>query len=854
MESGQTQESISGASKEVHKMSAETEPATKSSTTPSSEPVSAPMANVESDELGPLKEFDIYRHRLSKVRADSIIPTAGHEGILIAPKLYKGETIAVYTSGGDASGMNSAVRSVVRMGLYLGCRVYFIYEGYQGMVDGGEYIKEAEWDSVSDIIQRGGTIIGSARCKDFRERSGRLRAAENLVKHRITNLVCIGGDGSLTGANLFRQEWPSLVQELLSIGKISNEEAESCKNIQIVGLVGSIDNDFCGTDMTIGTDTALQRIIEAIDSVMSTAQSHQRTFVIEVMGRHCGYLALVAALASEADFCFIPEWPVPVDWPTVLCHKLQMMRHEGSRLNIIIVAEGALDRDGKVITADQVRDVVKERLHYDTRVTVLGHVQRGGSPSAFDRLLGCRMGAEAVLALMEMTPESDPCVVSIDGNAIVRVPLMECVLRTQAVKRAMDEHDWNTAVKLRGRSFQRNLETYRLLTKLEPKKDNNGDVPSYNVAVLHVGAPAGGMNAVVRSFVRMGIYHRCKVYGVKNSFEGLVKGDLKEMSWSDVNNWVMHGGSFLGTQKQLPEKNIEKIAAVLAQFKIHGLLIVGGFEAYHSCLMLSRARNLYPSLRIPICVIPCTISNNVPGTSISLGSDTAVNEICVMIDKIKQSATGTKKRVFIVETMGGYCGYLATISALASGADNAYIFEEKFDVKDILEDVKVIIRKMQTGVQRYLITRCELANKNYTTQFVNQLFSEEGRGTFSTRINVLGHAQQGGNPTPFDRNMGTKLAARALEYIITQAKEYIDIKSGMLNATGTDSATLLGLRGRRVVFTPVEELALETDFEHRLPKEQWWMRVRPLLRILAKHDSIYEAEALQVKEVEGELD
>ncbi|VBB29938.1 unnamed protein product [Acanthocheilonema viteae] len=796
----------------------------------------------------------------SSIRPDSIVPSAGREGTSIAPQIYKGRTMAVFTSGGDASGMNSAVRSVVRMGVYLGCRVFLIYEGYQGMVDGGDNIKEADWQSVSDIIQRGGklilkningTVIGSARCKDFRERWGRLQAAENLIKRRITNLVCIGGDGSLTGANLFRQEWHDLVKELLSDGKITKEEAIECSNIQIVGLVGSIDNDFCGTDMTIGTDTALQRICEAIDCVMSTAQSHQRTFVIEVMGRHCGYLALVAALASEADFCFIPEWPVPTDWPAVLCRKLQMMREAGSRLNIVIVAEGALDREGKCITAESVRAVVKETLHYDTRVTVLGHVQRGGNPSAFDRLLGCRMGAEAVLALMEMTPQSEPCVVSIDGNVIVRVPLMQCVQRTLAVKKAMDKRDWETAVKLRGRSFQRNLETYRLLTKVEPKKvDQN--VPNYNVAVINVGAPAGGMNAVVRSYVRMALYHGCNVYGIKNSFEGLCRGEVQSMAWGDVSNWVMYGGSFLGTQKQLPDKIMDKVADAFEKYNFHGLLLVGGFEAFHSCLLLSRARDKHPSLRIPMCVIPCTISNNVPGTSLSLGSDTAVNEICEMIDKIKLSATGTKKRVFIVETMGGYCGYLATISALASGADNAYIFEERFNVSDIMDDVKVISRKMRTGVQRYLIVRNECANKNYTTEFVNQLFAEEGNGAFSTRTNVLGHAQQGGNPTPFDRNMGTKLAARALEFIMSQILKYIDPKTSIVNAISPDSATLLGLMGRRTVFTPVEDLSLETDFEHRVPKHQWWMKMRPLLRILAKHDSTYRTEAMVVPEVEGE--
>jgi 6-phosphofructokinase 1 len=166
--------------------------------------------------------------------------------------------------------------------------VYFIKEGYQGMVDGGDNIAEANWASVSSIIHRGGTVIGSARCMDFKERWGRLKAAENLVKRGITNLVVIGGDGSLTGANLFRIEWASLLDELLKTSRISNEERQKYQSLHIAGMVGSIDNDFCGTDMTIGTDSALHRIIEAIDAIVSTAYSHQRTFIMEVMGRHCG--------------------------------------------------------------------------------------------------------------------------------------------------------------------------------------------------------------------------------------------------------------------------------------------------------------------------------------------------------------------------------------------------------------------------------------------------------------------------------------------------------------------------------------------------------------------------------------
>lgn len=156
------------------------------------------------------------------------------------------------------------------------------------MVDGGDNIAEANWASVSSIIHRGGTVIGSARCSDFRDRAGRLKAAENLVKRGITNLVVIGGDGSLTGANLFRIEWASLLDELLQTSRISPEERQKHKSLHIAGMVGSIDNDFCGTDMTIGTDSALHRIIEAIDAIVSTAYSHQRTFIMEVMGRHCG--------------------------------------------------------------------------------------------------------------------------------------------------------------------------------------------------------------------------------------------------------------------------------------------------------------------------------------------------------------------------------------------------------------------------------------------------------------------------------------------------------------------------------------------------------------------------------------
>ncbi|KAL4000723.1 alcohol-forming fatty acyl-CoA reductase [Sarotherodon galilaeus] len=745
-----------------------------------------------------------------------------------------GKAIAVLTSGGDAQGMNGAVRAVVRMGLYVGAKVYFIHEGYQGMVDGGDNIKEATWESVSSMLQLGGTVIGSARCKEFRTHEGRLKAAHNLVQRGITNLCVIGGDGSLTGANLFKEEWSGLLNELVEQGLIEADAVQKYSALHIVGMVGSIDNDFCGTDMTIGTDSALHRIIEVVDAIMTTAQSHQRTFVLEVMGRHCGYLALVSGLACGADWVLIPEMPPEDGWEEKMCQKLSANRAGMKRLNIIIVAEGAIDRNNKPITTEYVKNLVVKCLGFDTRVTILGHVQRGGTPSAFDRILASRMGVEAVLALLETTANTPACVVSLCGNQSVRVPLMECVQMTQEVQKAMDQKRFEEAVKLRGRSFENNLKTYKLLAHRKPESEL--PTSNFNVAVLNVGAPAAGMNAAVRSAVRVGISEGHKMFAVSDGFEGFYKGQIKEVKWGDVGGWTGQGGSLLGTKRTLPAKHVEKIAEQMRKHNINALLIIGGFEAFESLLQLYEARANYEEFCIPMCMLPATISNNVPGTDLSIGADTALNAIVETCDRIKQSASGTKRRVFIIETMGGYCGYLATVGGLASGADAAYIYEEPFDIKELQANVEHLTEKMKTSIQRGLVLRNENCNENYTTDFIYQLYSEEGRGVFDCRKNVLGHMQQGGAPSPFDRNFGTKISAKAMQWVSKKLVE--TFRQGRVFANTEDSCCLLGMRRRTLVFQPVVQLKDETDFV--IPKEQWWLKLRPLMKILAKYKTSYD--------------
>lgn len=375
--------------------------------------------------------------------------------------------IGILTSGGDAPGMNAALRSAVRVALDLGIGIYGISEGYQGMVEGGGMIREMTWESVGGILQRGGTMIGTARCQEFQTREGRQKAAKNLVNQGIDGLIIIGGDGSLTGASIFRKEWPELIKGLINSGEIPAESAEKYPNLLVVGLPGSIDNDMYGTEMTIGADTALHRITEAVDAITSTASSHQRSFVVEVMGKNCGYLAMMGALAAGADWVFIPEVPPDTDtWKKEMCEVLDAGRKAGRRDSIVVVAEGACDKKGNPITSQDIKETLEVELGEETRITILGHVQRGGSPSAFDRNLGSILGHAAVHRLQKTKPDDEPQLIGMRGNRVVSSSLMECVKITQQISNFASENKFDKVLELRGSGFQSAYEI--LQTLLQP--------------------------------------------------------------------------------------------------------------------------------------------------------------------------------------------------------------------------------------------------------------------------------------------------------------------------------------------------------------------------------------------------
>ncbi|MDA9888552.1 6-phosphofructokinase [Flavobacteriaceae bacterium] len=302
--------------------------------------------------------------------------------------------IGVFTSGGDSPGMNAAIRSVVRTCAYMKIECIGIYRGYEGMIEGD--FKPMDARSVNNIINKGGTILKSARSLEFRTPEGRAKAYANLKKDGIDAFVVIGGDGSFTGAMIFNQEY----------------------NFPVIGIPGTIDNDIYGTTYTVGFDTALNTVVEVIDKIRDTASSHNRLFFVEVMGRDVGHIALNAGVGAGAEEILIPEENLGLDR---LLESLKRSKQSGKSSSIVVVAEG--DKTGKNVF--ELKEYVEEHIPiYDVRVSVLGHMQRGGSPSCFDRVLASRMGVKAVEALLE---GKSSLMVGIQDNKLTLTPLIKAI-------------------------------------------------------------------------------------------------------------------------------------------------------------------------------------------------------------------------------------------------------------------------------------------------------------------------------------------------------------------------------------------------------------------------------------------
>lgn len=703
----------------------------------------------------------------------------------------EGMRIGILTSGGDAQGMNAAVRAVVRSALVWGARPFAIRDGWAGAVRGGASIVFLDCADVAGVLGTGGTFLGTARSPEFEEFSGRHRAAENLVRLGIDRLVVIGGDGSLAGAADIRSEWEEHLDGLVREGVIPAEVAMAHPDLHLVGLVGSIDNDLVGTDTTIGADTALHRIGSAIDQLTSTADAHQKTSVVEVMGRHCGYLALMGAVAGGADFVFTPESPAREGWQAHLCDTIATRRALGRKGPIVVVAEGAQDHLGHHLGGQEVADAIEASTGTAPRLTVLGHVQRGGVPSAYDRWMPTVLGHCAAREVIGASPGDEAVVLGVRDNRPCTIPLLEAIRRTRAVKGLIASGQVGAAQQARGRGFMSMLATADDLAACPVPTV----VDAPRVAVVHAGDPAPGMNAAVRALVDLGLSRGWTMLGVEDSWPGLVGGRVRELSWCEVQEWNQRSGAELGTTRTATLGRPGEVGAVarsLAAQGIDALVVIGDARAQRSVERLWQGRGRFPALRMPMVLVPASIENALPDAEFAIGADTALNSTVDELDRMRESmASSRSTRLLGVAAHG--CGYLPLVAALASGA------------RLRCSDGPDALGGPVAGLRRSLsVGRALLEIGEAPPGGSSGAIDEGGAGR------LLDEVLMGAPPSPFDRILAARYAHRAVECLADQF------------AVGAARAVRLTLERSVFGVRPVPTGAGASSSQTGAPVEPWW--------------------------------
>ena len=381
------------------------------------------------------------------------------------------------------------------------------------------------------------------------------------------------------------------------------------------------------------------------------------------------------------------------------------------------------------------------------------------------------------------------------------------------------------------------------------------------IGFINVGAPAGGMNAAVRAAVAYCLSRGHEAMAIHNGFAGFARHDndkplgaVRDFNWLEVDGWASKGGSEIGTNRELPsESGMELIAELVKKYEFDALFLVGGFEAFHAVSQLRKAKEQYPSLRIPMTILPATISNNVPGTEYSLGSDTCLNELVNYCDKIKQSASATRRRVFVIETQGGRSGYVATLAGLGVGASAVYTPEEGVSLDMLAADVRHLKDvfahdKGQSRAGRLILVN-EKASKVYSAKLIAEIIREEAHGRFESRDSIPGHVQQGGVPSPMDRCRAVRLAIKCIQHL-----ESFGPRSHAQCKDDDMSTTVIGIQGASVVLTPVKELEeKETDWPNRRPRTAHWSAMKEVVDMLGGRPIYNRPEAdltgLEAKDV-----
>lgn len=686
--------------------------------------------------------------------------------------MKKNKKIAVMTSGGDAPGMNAALRGVVRAALHEGWQVYGIMDAYRGLAEGGRYIVPLDGGAVASSFREGGTFLGSARYTaimgDGQEACNlKLRALQTLRELGISGLVVIGGDGSLTGA----QE----LHRFLQAERAREPENFSGWQLAIAGIPGSIDNDIPCTDMSIGVDTTLNTIVECIDKLRDTATSHKRVSIIEVMGRMRGYLAVMSGLATGADHIFIREQPVSREELFSLLASLQESFDHGQHAGIIVRSEGA------VFSTAFIKETIATLLEpkRDVRETILGHLQRGGYPTAFERVLAMRMGVKAVEVLkFDM---SQPLFIGIRGNRLTSSPVAE-MLEKKNMPAFRDTLSANA---------RSSFELAALLESPPPTLRTDK-----NIAILTDGNNVSGMNMAVRAVARLALNSGIAATGIKGGFYGLLQDETKTLplQWGmlEMKSLLRRPGSLLGVSHdgtmQEDQRVMQQIAAGLEQLRIDGLITVGNLRTYRIANRLAQMSG------IPMVGIPADANCNLPGTNWVIGMDSALNDLSRGIDRAADAAH-VQNKIYIIHLKWHYCYCLVHLAALAGGADQLIIDYRESDADDISFFRKQVEEKIQ-GLQNILSRGKRGATVVFFSRHLDTapsalacIHSAIGEAGISLKPTVIPlETSYGGSiPTAFDRVLAKRFGAQAFAVL----KDVLATRDGSFHIIGIKGKDIL---------------------------------------------------------------
>jgi 6-phosphofructokinase 1 len=680
--------------------------------------------------------------------------------------------VVIFTSGGDAPGMNPALRAAVRCWLAQGSEydVMAARNGFTGLVKND--LVNLNHEDVAGLLPRGGTVIGAGRCENLKipKSIERKRVKDTLkrLEKKLAGVIVIGGEGSFQG-----------MQSVLQ---------DECQ-VRAVGIPATIDNDIWDTDFSLGVDTALNTAVEIIDKIRDTAAAFRRAFVVEIMGRDCGYLSLATAIATESEAFFLPEDEPGFGSLGRMQKNLNDLYNHNALDSVVIVSEGSK------LKLSTIQNIFRTYTKWDVRSVIPGYAQRGGSPSALDRILGSRFAWKAAAELKDKGQNSQAKIVTLKGTKVELTDRVDEVIKKSGKDARMKDLRFRKLIKL-----QRALSTYH---DPLPYNDNVGN----SLLIIH-GPDAPGINAAIRAYTRVAMigpkhssFTGFRTFAVRRGFEGLADKkfnmrDFVELDWQKTTGFSYSGGVpvHLAQRRNIEpihtssknwlggspiskgvvndiEGNIEKFQEQMKgrgnSCKITNLAIIGGRDAIQCIEDIKKA-----GFSLPIIFIPASIDNDIPLTDFSIGFDTAQNNAVKEIDKIKETAVA-EGRVFIIETMGGLSGCLPLSIGLATGAEHIFI-PEFFKHPPTLRDMEEIGEtiggrfKQENSFPRkthaILIFHESIIKQLGGIDAVTNFFTQKGaRSTpfFEVRPTVLGYAQRGGSPSAFDRILATCLGVEA---------------------------------------------------------------------------------------------